>query len=884
MMDTESVPQKDAVEENLYLQSDLLVLTGDIYIRTKALFLDIAQEEDLPNLFKKIIHEIQQAPDSIFQIMLALAVWTSHGSAPHQLRKASYQYITGRLQSHLAGKASQYFLSNLAQQKYEFQIKELSPQMAYKVTELVNLIGAVVLSNNVGVLENLADLVNKPENYIDLFLPTMPASNFFEVRDVLKLERAHNTSPKAYLCPEGHVYFIGECTNPVQEGKCPECGNKIGGQKYGLLHAGNTAGELTEASQAGYLLKDAAQCQLPTQERKLTKLSVCALRACLHSCMLLANKEKDTIQRMVKVKSKEEAQDFLVQHVYNDMRNLATCLGRSIDDAFIMMHQIVHKFRTYNAGNQILSLRTMAARTQWEEAFQRQFFSLAFQNTDALINAAQAVIVQVGDFAQRPLEKIVYELNLNGDIEDGVIPWNSPSLWNYRIHADMLNVRQKLEAVDETVGGEGSILKVLLNVEHLDLLRFLCEILKVQDMFISRYRQKVDLGDTEKLTLQDFIEDNESYIEDQIEQYISIWNKLRKDLEKVDRFKMPKPFFESDMNMDSPISMCLPSKHGRGRCALLLVEYFITMQNTLLLKCRDLITPPPSFPVVDVRMNMENDLICIMESHDLMPLVIANSQYEYSKDESGTKHNIAYNFGSLEKKVKEKFILRKSLLKIETIPQMVYPQDVGLKNEVEKVNEKTTQVPLPQRLIQDLDTNVENARTADICEAVRTITLAISFIAKLGGEAEQAICDYVEKDILLSPEETVLIPRTAQICHTIALYERLSWHRSVRFVLNGDNPFEKTIGSESMKDIEDEELLHELERSLINMNIARLQIELNSLLMCGPDMTPDWGLGETLKPYLEGKYDDVDVGWCDHIPADIMCQHSAHVFRITVRM
>ncbi|XP_078490372.1 E3 ubiquitin-protein ligase rnf213-alpha-like [Ciona intestinalis] len=391
----------------------------------------------------------------------------------------------------------------------------------------------------------------------------------------------------------------------------------------------------------------------------------------------------------------------------------------------------------------------------------------------------------------------------------------------------MLNVRQKLEAVDETVGGEGSILKVLLNVEHLDLLRFLCEILKVQDMFISRYRQKVDLGDTEKLTLQDFIEDNESYIEDQIEQYISMWNKLRKDLEKMDRFKMPKSFFEYDMNMDSPISMCLPSKHGRGRCALLLVEYFITMQNTLLLKCRDLITPPPSFPVVDVRMNMENDLVCIMESHDLMPLVIANSQYEYSKDESGTKHNIAYNFGSLEKKVKEKFILRKSLIKIETIPQMVYPQDVGLKNEVEKVNEKTTQVPLPQRLIQDLDTNVENARTADICEAVRTITLAISFIAKLGGEAEQAICDYVEKDILLSPEETALIPRTAQICHTIALYERLSWHRSVRFVLNGDNPFEKTIGSESMKDIDDEDLLHELERSLINMNIARFQIELN---------------------------------------------------------
>ena len=41
------------------------------------------------------------------------------------------------------------------------------------------------------------------------------------------------------------------------------------------------------------------------------------------------------------------------------------------------------------------------------------------------------------------------------------------------------------------------------------------------------------------------------------------------------------------------------------------------------------------------------------------------------------------------------------------------------------------QVALPERMLSDINSVVENSQTAKICEAVRTITLVIQFLAKV---------------------------------------------------------------------------------------------------------------------------------------------------------
>jgi hypothetical protein len=42
-----------------------------------------------------------------------------------------------------------------------------------------------------------------------------------------------------YLCPNGHVYSVGECGRPMQEGRCPECNARIGGRNH-IPNQGNT--------------------------------------------------------------------------------------------------------------------------------------------------------------------------------------------------------------------------------------------------------------------------------------------------------------------------------------------------------------------------------------------------------------------------------------------------------------------------------------------------------------------------------------------------------------------------------------------------------------------------------------------------------------------
>jgi len=41
-----------------------------------------------------------------------------------------------------------------------------------------------------------------------------------------------------YQCPNGHIYTIGECGGAMQQTRCPECNEVVGGQSH-TLAAGN---------------------------------------------------------------------------------------------------------------------------------------------------------------------------------------------------------------------------------------------------------------------------------------------------------------------------------------------------------------------------------------------------------------------------------------------------------------------------------------------------------------------------------------------------------------------------------------------------------------------------------------------------------------------
>ena len=50
--------------------------------------------------------------------------------------------------------------------------------------------------------------------------------------DVQSLNLLRTLGTRWYKCPNGHLYVVGECGGPMQEGRCPECWLQIGGRNH----------------------------------------------------------------------------------------------------------------------------------------------------------------------------------------------------------------------------------------------------------------------------------------------------------------------------------------------------------------------------------------------------------------------------------------------------------------------------------------------------------------------------------------------------------------------------------------------------------------------------------------------------------------------------
>lgn len=60
------------------------------------------------------------------------------------------------------------------------------------------------------------------------------------------------------------------------------------------------------------------------------------------------------------------------------------------------------------------------------------------------------------------------------------------------------------------------------------------------------------------------------------------------------------------------------------------------------------------------------------------------------------------------------------------------------------------------------------------------------------------LIEFLKKDLKFPDSQISIIPDSAFVCHVLALYGRLTWHKAVRFVQQNLNPF-KVIGKRKSK-------------------------------------------------------------------------------------
>ena len=207
------------------------------------------------------------------------------------------------------------------------------------------------------------DLIFTPESLVDRFVPTVEHDVQFET--VSKLDG------RLMVCPNNHVYSILDCGRPNAESVCPDCKKAIGGLRYDVEHQGNRSYEKPtfDPSRKGLKLPDTQ----PGREgvREMNSLEVNVTRAVMNICLLAGCIiGKARVGNLLGLQDLDQLLANLTESTDDLVTIISRKLGRSEDDALLLLHTIVLKLPTM--GTMSYSLNSLPIRVRWEEHFKVQ--------------------------------------------------------------------------------------------------------------------------------------------------------------------------------------------------------------------------------------------------------------------------------------------------------------------------------------------------------------------------------------------------------------------------------------------------------------------------------------------------------------------------------
>ena len=190
-------------------------------------------------------------------------------------------------------------------------------------------------------------LLKKPENFKNTLFVTMPEDEDYEAYKTY----AANDAVKFYECPNGHLYAIGECAQPVQQSSCPTCKSTIGsGAAAYQLAAGNRiAQNINDTTKFGYCLLDAYQRSDNSESiREMSPLHTSLLRLILTSTLYISaiTGHQQAVSQLItsyNVPPKDVSQYLADKQILKDIRILSNCLQHSIDESLLLVHFMLNK-------------------------------------------------------------------------------------------------------------------------------------------------------------------------------------------------------------------------------------------------------------------------------------------------------------------------------------------------------------------------------------------------------------------------------------------------------------------------------------------------------------------------------------------------------------
>lgn len=520
----------------------------------------------------------------------------------------------------------------------------------------------------------------------------------------------------------------------------------------------------------------------------------------------------------------------------------------------------------------------MKNRREWEQKFREEHLVPIFQNIDGVVAEAQKVLVESAeiDESTMALYRFVHEAPVSTRPDTGILTWKNQYLWKMIHHQSFKHLSQVLEDSWKD-SKQGEVLRKILQAKDLELLQYLKAILDFQDAMVQKCQHAVDLRDAEKISLKSYLAVDWHLGEVMLKKYIHAWNmistRLHKSVPLLKQHVVP-------ISADSPIAVALPSSRGQGKYAKSLREYLVDLQNNFLSSCKQACKGFESVKEKEACQLLDSDIVCIEVEKDISRLMRIHTKYDIKTDEQGRHHHVTYNVEAMEKRVREKYVMYKSLIAKKTLPVIRYPQDIGLGADWTTVLENVPQKPLTAGIRQELDKTVDWS-LADICDSVRMLAQAIGFLAKVDRRADKALLSFLKEDMLLL-DIRLQLPETACLEHILQIYLQLSWRKSVKLALLGINPYENALCQFDMETL-DESDIGRLHGAFKRTNVVVLQQRINEMMINLPTIQDgDWRLKDIF-PAIGFMEDTEDESWFTHLPDKICFKNISHVFSLAVQ-
>uniref|UniRef100_UPI00193A976F E3 ubiquitin-protein ligase rnf213-alpha-like n=1 Tax=Styela clava TaxID=7725 RepID=UPI00193A976F len=293
----------------------------------------------------------------------------------------------------------------------------------------------IAVSKQKYLLDSFKMLIQDTDSVKNLYLPSMPESMFFSLPAQLK---TIGRNPYGHMvhglhtCPNGHIYFIGECTNPTEEAKCIDCGETIGGvgEKLSSRNERYTV-PTAEESHTGYILDTLDKTKrnrMDNPEDRMTKQGVAFTRFVLHSCMLISVWDQNKVVEKLSRRG-NWTYDSFVSYLFHQMQSnidgFAQAISKNTDDAELVMHKIFE----FTINSKVQNTKThnwssIESRKTWENEFRSTFLLKVLGEADQTIRESWSVIKD-----NSPIQRLVRDLQVSA-VSSERMACQEPILWH----------------------------------------------------------------------------------------------------------------------------------------------------------------------------------------------------------------------------------------------------------------------------------------------------------------------------------------------------------------------------------------------------------------------------------------------------------------------